>query len=82
MAPNNGKNLPPWVLKSRQKDAQALVDRLRAQSSLTVFHDPKSPWDGFLQHASLPGALTPSLPALSFISMGLFFGLHSMHHSH
>lgn len=76
------KNLPLWVLKSREKDAQALVDRLRAQPSLRIFYDPKAPWDGFLEHVSLLGALTPSLLAIPSIAMGFFLGLRTMRQMH
>ncbi len=55
------------VQDSRKKDAQLKIEQLRAQPEVTVYYDPRAPWDGFLRHGPLWGVIAP-------MAMGLVFG--------
>jgi len=62
---------PTQVLKSRAKDVQPVIDRLRAGPTITVYYDPQAPWVGFLEHGSVLGALLPVFMGLIFAGVGV-----------
>jgi len=63
--------LSAQVMKRRQQDVQGMLDRLRAEPALTVFYDPKAPWDGFLKHGPVWGAVLPFFMGAAFGGVGI-----------
>jgi len=67
--------LPFFVLKSRAQDVQSQIDRLNAETELRVYYDPAAPWDGFLSHVQMLGAISPLLMGILACLAGIFFAL-------
>jgi hypothetical protein len=60
------------ALSSRPAKVQAAIDRMKAAPCLTVYYDPRAPWDAFLRHGPVWGAYGPFLMGLAFTALGIF----------
>jgi hypothetical protein len=70
------RDLPLTMLKSSRQGAEHQVEKLRADPTPEIFYGPAAPWDGFLLHTNLLGAMAPILLAIPFVGMGIFLLKH------
>ena len=75
-------SLPFFALKSRIQDVQAQIDRLKADPDLRVYYEPAAPWDGFLNHVSMPAALAPILLGSMAACVGVVLLTHQLSRGH